>query len=120
MLEIIDIGVENAIAYRVGATFTKEEMNAVLSLFKEKIDNGEKLIVYQEITGFGKVEPGALLEKMKFFNKVGLSHFSRVALVTHEDWVKQIADLEGRLFKSFQIKGFSTEEKDQAIEFLRQ
>ncbi|WP_022664920.1 STAS/SEC14 domain-containing protein [Desulfospira joergensenii] len=119
MLEIVDIGVEDAIAYRVGAKFTKDEMNEVLSLFQEKIDKGEKLIVYQEIAGFGKIEPGALLEKMKFFNKAGLSHFSRVALVTQEKWVKQIADLEGRLFTSFQMKGFPMEEKDQAIEFLR-
>ncbi|MCP3891498.1 MAG: hypothetical protein GY702_21920 [Desulfobulbaceae bacterium] len=40
MLEMIDIGVENTIAYRVGGKVTEEEMITILTIFKEKIDKG--------------------------------------------------------------------------------
>ncbi len=119
MLDIIDIGFEEAIAYRFGGKVTKEEMDLALSLFKEKIDKGEKLIVYQEIESIGGAEITAMLEKLKFFNKVGLSHFKRVVVVTHKRWIHKIVDLEGKLFKNLHMKGFALEDKEKAIQFLK-
>ena len=37
MLELIDIGVENAVAYRLEGKITEEEMTTILSVFKEKM-----------------------------------------------------------------------------------
>lgn len=119
MLEIVDIGIEKAVAYRLDKKITEEEMVSVISMFRKKIDLGEKLIVYQEVAGFGGVEFDAMIEKFKFFKDVGLSHFSRVAVVTHKKWIHKLVDIEGRLFKNMDMKGFSIEEKDQAIEFLK-
>ncbi len=119
MLEIIDIGVEKGIAYRVGGKVTEEEMTSVLGLFKEKIAKDEKLIVYQEVVSIGGVEIDALVEKFKFFKDVGISHFSRIAVVTHKKWIHRLVDLEDKLFKNIEMKGFSLAEKDKAIEFLK-
>jgi hypothetical protein len=41
MLEIMDIGVKGAIVCRVGEKVTDEEIKAVLSIFKDKINQGE-------------------------------------------------------------------------------
>ena len=119
MLEIIDIGIENVIAYRLDKKITEQEMVTVISMFRERIDKGEKLIVYQEVSGFGGVEFDAMVEKLKFFKEVGLSHFSRIAVVTHEKWIHKLVDLEGRIFKKINMKGFPVEEKDKAIAFLK-
>lgn len=119
MLEMMDIGVDKAVAYRVGGKITEEEMTSVLSIFKEKIDKGEKLLVYQEFVSFGGVEFDAIIEKLKFFIDVGLSHFSKVAIVTHKKWIHNLVDLEDKLFKNIEMKGFPIEEKDKAIEFLK-
>ena len=119
MLEMIDIGFEKAIAYRIEGKITEEEMSSVLSLFKEKIDKGEKLIVYQEVESLGGVEFDAMVEKLKFFIDVGISHFSKIAVVTHKKWIHKLVDLEGKLFKSIDMKGFSIEDKNKAIEFLK-
>lgn len=118
MIEIIDIGIEDAIAYRLENKISKDEMTSLLSLFKEKIDQGKKLIVYQEIVSIGGAEFEALLEKLKFFKKVGLSHFKRVAVVTHKKWIHKIVDIEGKLFTHLDMKGFPLEAKEAAIEFL--
>ena len=56
MLEMLDVGVEKIIAYRLGGKITEEEMISVLDVFREKIDNGEKLLVYQEVESIGGAE----------------------------------------------------------------
>jgi hypothetical protein len=119
MLEIIDIGFEKAVAYRLEGKITEEEMLSVLSIFKEKIDKGEKLIVYQEVVSIGGVEFDAMIDKFKFFMDVGMSHFSRIAVVTHKKWIHKLVDLEDRLFKDISIKAFPIEKKNKAIEFLK-
>jgi hypothetical protein len=119
MLEMIDIGFEKAVAYRVEGKITEEEMTSVISIFKEKIDKDEKIIVYQEVVSFGGVEFDAIVEKFKFFIDVGISHFSKIAVVTHKKWIHKLVDLEGKLFKNIDMKGFPIEEKDKAIEFLK-
>lgn len=103
----------------MGGKFTEEEMASVISIFKEKIDKGEKLIIYQEVVSFGGVEFDALLEKLKFFMDVGISHFSKIAVVTHKKWIHNLVDLEDKLIKDIDMKGFPIEEKDKAIEFLK-
>jgi hypothetical protein len=119
MLEMIDVDYEKAVAYRVGGKITEAEMKSVLSLFREKIDKGEELLVYQEIVSIGGVDFDAVIEKLKFFIDFGLSHFSRIAVVTHQKWIHKLVDLEGKLFKNIHMKGFSLEEKDKALEFLK-
>jgi hypothetical protein len=119
MIEMIDIGVENTIAYRFGGKVTEEEMTSILTIFKEKIDKGEKLLVYQEVVSIGGVEFDAMVEKLKFFREVGLSHFDKIAVVTQKKWLHKLVDLEDKLLKSIKMKGFSVDEKDQAIEFLK-
>ena len=119
MLEMMDIGVEEAVAYRVDGKITEEEMTSVLTIFKAKIDQGEKLIVYQEVESIGGAEFDAMVEKLKFLLDVGFSHFSKIAVVTHQKWVHHLADLEGKLFKNMDMRGFSLEEKDEAIKFLK-
>ena len=119
MLEMMDIGVEEAVAYRVGGKITEEEMTSALSIFKAKINKGEKLNVYQEIESIGGADFDAMIEKLKFLFDVGLSHFSKIAVVTHKKWIHHLADLEGKLFKNLDMRGFSMEEKDKAIEFMK-
>ena len=95
MLEMLDVGVEKIIAYRLGGKITEEEMTSVLDIFREKIDKGEKLIVYH------------------------FSHFSKIAVITHSKWIHKIVDLEDKIFKNVEMKVFSIEDKDKAIEFLK-
>ena len=119
MLEMIDIGIEKAVAYRVGGKITEDEMTSVLSALKEKIETYGKVFIYQEIESFGGVEFDAIVEKFKFFSDVGISNISRIAVVTDKKWMHKIIDLEGRFFKKIDLKAFSIDEKDKAIEFLK-
>ena len=118
MLEMLDIGLDHVVAYRLGGKLTDREMASVFSVFREKIERGEGLFVYQEVESFGGVEWEGMLEKMKFFRDFGLSHFRRIAVVTHGKWLHKLVDLEGKLFRDIEMKGFSMEERLEAVRFL--
>ncbi|WDP88816.1 MAG: STAS/SEC14 domain-containing protein [Desulfobacter sp.] len=119
MIEMIDIGMADAIAYRIDGKVTEDEMKTILAAFKEKAQKNEKLIVYQEVVSIGGAEVDALIEKFKFFLEFGLSHFSRIAVVTHKKWIHKLVDIEGKFLKDIEMRGFPEEEKEQAIAFLR-
>jgi len=119
MLEMIDIGVENAVSYRIEGKITEEEMASLFSIFKEKIEKDEKLNLYQEIVSIGGVELDAMVEKFKFLKAFGISHFSKIAVITHKKWIHKLVGFEDKLFKNVDMRGFSIEEKDKAIEFLK-
>ena len=119
MLEMIDIAVENAVAYRLEGKITEEDMTSILTLFKEKIEKGEKLIVYQEVVSIGGAEFEAMIDKFKFFRDFGFSHFDRIAVVAHTKWLHKLVDLEGKIFRNIDMRGFSVDQKDQAVEFLK-
>jgi len=118
MLEFLDIGMEGVVAYRLAGKVTTQEMNSVLDLFREIISRGEKIHIYQEVTSLGGVEFVAMKEKIKFFLDLGWSHFGRVAVVAEKHWIPKLVDLEGKLFKGIEMKGFAIEEKEQAVAFL--
>ena len=120
MIEVLDFGDETIIAYRVGGKVTEDEMKEILALFRERIDQGKKLNIYQEVVSIGGVEFDAMVEKFRFFKETGFSNFNRVAVVTHKRWIHHLVDLEDKLFKNIEMKGFSIEDKDAAITFLQQ
>ena len=119
MIEMLDIGLFDAIAYRIEGKITEDEMKTVLAVFKEKIEKNEKLIVYQEVVSINGAEFDAMVEKFKFFLEFGISNFSKIAVVTHKKWIHKLVDLEGKFFKGIEMRGFPKEEKDQAIDFLK-
>ena len=49
----------------------------------------------------------------------GLSNFSKAAVVTDKKWVQRIAEVEDKIFKKIDMKCFSTDEKNETIEFLK-
>lgn len=119
MLEFLDIGIEGVVAYRLEGKISTREMKEVLELFRTRIEKGEKIHLYQEITTLGGVEIEAVLEKMKFFFDAGISNFGRVAVVAHKNWIPKLIDLEGRLFTGIEMRGFSMDEKEAALDFLK-
>ncbi|MBW2603461.1 MAG: STAS/SEC14 domain-containing protein [Deltaproteobacteria bacterium] len=119
MLEMMDIGIEKAVAYRWGGKITEDEMTLALSALKEKIDTFGEVFIYQEIESFGGVEFDAIVEKFKFLFNVGISNIPRIAVVTDKKWMHKIIDLEGKLFKKIDMKSFSMDDKNEAIEFLK-
>ena len=42
-----------------------------------------------------------------------------IAVVAHTKWLHKLVDIEDKIFRNINMKGFSTDGKDQAVEFLK-
>ena len=49
---MLDIGVEQAVAYRLAGKITEDEMKQALAAIKEKIESHGKVYLYQEIDSY--------------------------------------------------------------------
>ena len=119
MLEMMDIGIDKAVACRWGGKITEDEMKLILSSLKEKIEKYEKIHIYQEIDSFGGVKLNALVEEFKFLFDVGLSHFDKAAVVTDKKWVHKMVGVEDKVFRKIDMKSFPKDKREEAIEFLK-
>lgn len=120
MIKMIDIKIDNAIGYTISGKITDDEMSELFSKVKEKIDIHNEISVYQEIESIDGLEFGAIIEKIKFLYEYGLSNFKKIAVVTDKKWMQNIVDIEDDIFRSIEIKAFSFDDKDKAMEFLKQ
>lgn len=119
MLEIIDIGIENAVACRASGKITDDEMASALSVIKEKIAGHGDIVIYQEVETIGGVELEAIVEKLKFLAEVGLSNIKKMAVVTDKKWMQKIIRLENKIFKHIDIESFSFTDREAAVNFLK-
>jgi len=118
MLKIMDIGLDNAVAFTVSGKITQQEMHLVLEAAREKVVSHGSIVILERIESFEGIEVAAIVEEFKYLLDVGFSNISKVAIVTDKKWVKHIVRIEDKLFGNIDIKCFHNEEQPQAIEFL--
>ena len=119
MLEMMEIGIDNGVAFRISGKITESDMARILSEAKEKIDRHTNIVILEVIESFKGIEIAALVEEFKYLHDVGLSNISKVAVITDKKWLEKVVSIEDKLFKSIEMKCFSTEHQDSAIEFLK-
>jgi len=119
MLKLIDIKIDNAVAFEVSGKVTEDDMVLVLNDVKQKIERYKQIVLFERIDSFNGVEIAAMLEKFKSLFEVGLSNIVKIAIVTDKKWLSQIVNIEDKFFRKIEMKSFSVEEQGQAIEFLK-
>lgn len=119
MMNLLDIGIDNAIAMRISGKITECDMAMVLDEMKEKVKANGDIVVFEQIDSFEGVEFLGIVEKFKYLFNMGISNISKVAIVTDKKWLAKVVSLEDKLFKKIQVKCYPLEEKEQAIDFLR-
>jgi hypothetical protein len=118
MLEMLDIGVENALAFRMSGKITEEDMARVLSEAKEKIARHGQISIFEQIDSFEGIEFSALIEEFRYVIDVGFSNINKAAILTDKKWVANVVKVEDKIFRSIDMQCFPIEERDAAIAFL--
>ena len=119
MLEMIEIGIDNAVAFCMSGKITEEDMSLVLSDAKKKIEQHGNIVLLERIDSFEGIELSAIVEEFEYVFKVGISNIKKAAVITDKKWIEMIVNIEGRIFKNIEMKCFSIDEQELAIEFLR-
>ncbi len=120
MLEMIEIGIENAVAIRISGKITESDMALVISDAKAKIERHGNIVFLEIFDSFKGIEIAAIVEEFKYLFEVGLSNISKAAVLTDKKWIETIVNVEDKIFKNTEMKCFPIEDQDLAIEFLKQ
>lgn len=119
MMDLLDIGMGNAVAIRIAGKITQSDMELVLGEMKGKIRAYGKIVLYEQIDSVEGVELTGIVEMFKYLFEMGISNISRVAIVTDKQWLSKIVSLEDKLFRNIEMRCFPLEEKSEAVDFLR-
>ncbi len=118
MIEMIDYDIDDVVAWRIDGKVSEDDMERALDAAKAAIERCGHVSVYQEIVSFSGVEWDAIEEKMEFLREFGLKHFRKIAVVTDKQWMQTVIGWEDKVFRSIDMRAFSTEERDRAMNFL--
>ncbi|OBU17001.1 hypothetical protein AYY19_14345 [Photobacterium aquimaris] len=120
MLTMIDIGIDNAVAFTLSGKVTEDDMKRVLMDAEAKTVDHGGIVIYEEIDSFSGIEFAAIVEELKYLVHAGLKHITQVAVVADASWIEKVVKVEDALFSNIDIQYFSVAEKQQAITFLQQ
>lgn len=119
MVEMIDVGIDNSLAFTLTGKITKNDMSMLLSKAKEKIEEHGSIVMLQKIESFEGIEFSAMMAECKYLYQVGISNIKKVAILTDKKWIKVVTQLEGKIFSKIDINCFSLQEENEAIDFLK-
>jgi hypothetical protein len=119
MLTMIDIGIDNAVAFTLSGKVTEDDMKRVLMDAEAKTVDHGGIVIYEEIESFSGIELAAIVEELKYLVHAGLKHIKQVAVVADARWIEKVVKVEDTLFRDIDIQYFTFAEKPQAIMFLQ-
>lgn len=118
MLEMIEIGIDRSVAFRISGKVTESDMSLVLADAKEKIKRHGKIVLLEQIDSFEGIEISAVIEEFKYLFEVGISDITKVAVLSNDKWLETMINIEDTFFSHIKMKCFRIEDKDAAIAFL--
>lgn len=119
MLEMLDIGIDSATAFRIEGKISAQDMHHILADIRAKTSKYGQVQILQEVTSLGAVEWRALREEFAYLREVGFDNLDRVAVISDNNWLARLVQLEDVLFSYIDIRCFCSSEREQAISFLR-
>jgi hypothetical protein len=119
VIEMIDVGIDNALAFQLSGKITEIDMSMVLSAAKEKIESHGSIVILEKFNSFEGIEIAAIAEEFKYLFEVGMSNIVKVAILTDKKWIERIVNIEDKIFRNVEMKCFSLEEQAEAVQFLK-
>lgn len=118
MLEMVSTGAENIIGFRVSGKFETGDFERVTGLMEEKFKEHEKLRVYAEIESFRGISMKAFVKDVAF----SLRHFrdfEKEAVVSDRRWIGKLAAIGDRILPGIEVRHFSMEDREAALDWLK-
>jgi hypothetical protein len=118
MIELIPIESQKVVGIRINGKIEKADMEKITRDIDEKLKSQEKLRIYVELESFGGISFEAFIEDIK----LGFSHlreFEKKAVVSDKAWVARLADWGGQLIPSMEVKHFTFEEREKALDWVQ-
>ncbi len=114
----IDDEAAGILAYAVdGGEISERDVASVWTRFENAKVNGKKIRIYAEMSALPGASGAVIVEKFKHLRSI-MSTMDRMAIVGDAGWMGVYAKIVDPITK-FDIKRFTTEQRDQAVAWIR-
>ena len=94
-----------------------EDIDRVTELIEIRLNRGDKLRIYAEVKNWSGMSLGAFIKDLKF-SLQHLKDFEKEAIVSDRKWLEALAALSNTLFSGIEVKHFTFDEVDKALEWV--
>lgn len=120
MLELIPHPADHVVAMKAGGTVTAQELQRAIDAIETAKQAHPRVSMVAELDDLRWMTLTALIRDIGYgLTQLGdLEHYYRAAVITDKEWIKHIAHLEERLFRTLEIRTFPRRERDAAMAWV--
>jgi hypothetical protein len=119
MIDIIPTNTINVIGCKIDGKINREDIEKLANYIEESLLKNKKLRIYVEVAKLEGISLEALFKDLK----LGIKHFNdfdKKAIVTDKEWMKKVAGVADKIFPNIEVRCFSFEEKQKALEWAKE
>ncbi len=116
----MNVDVDNAVAFRLEGKVSEDDMILLLDEAKKKVKQYGNIVLLEQIDSINGISIKAIIAEVKYLLSMGLTNISKVAVITNKQWIKKLVNIELKFFRKIHIQSFSLNEKEAALNFLRE
>lgn len=119
MIEMIDLQSPKAVGLRISGKIEGPDMEKVIEAVEDRFRQSGEVAIYVEMESFKGFSLDALVEDIKFAFP-NLKKFKKKAVVSEREWVAKLSKLSDRLFPSIELRHFTPDRKEEAMDWVRE
>ena len=117
MINLISTNKDNIVGFHIKGKIDTQDFHRVATVIEDLLKTYDKLRIYAEVESIDGMTIPAFIKDLKFTLK-HFHDFEKEAIVSNSSWLEKLAAFSDGLFPSIEVKHFSLEEKDQALEWI--
>lgn len=118
MIELIEIA-PKVLGLKILGKIREEDMHNMIAVCEKKMESAERIAVYVEVVEMGGISFNALVEDLKFALP-NLKRFSKKAVVSDSKWHEPLIKIGDKLFPSIEVRHFTPEQREDALEWVKE
>ena len=116
-IKIIPHHPDRIIGLEIDGWIEAQDIDRIVRLIEKELDTKDKLNIYAEVNNWTGLSLGAFIKDLQF-SLQHLHNFEKEAIVSDLKWLEALAALGNTLFSGIEIKHFTSNEKDRALEWV--
>ena len=117
MIEPIPLPLDNVVGFRVDGKISADDVSRIADEIEARLARHARLRVYAEVERFSGMSVEAFFKDLTFSIR-HLRDFEREAIVSDAGWLEKLAFLGDRVLPNTQVRHFSKDRRDEALEWI--
>jgi hypothetical protein len=120
MLELITVPAPHVVAIRISGRIDADELQRGIDAIEQAKQQHDKVSLYVEVDNLRWMTGTALVRDIGYgLTQFGRMHrFYRAAVVSDQQWVRTMANIENQLFQAIEVRAFPREDQHVAMKWV--